>query len=136
MIDYNYKNKPHIQSESEQQEIYSSSIKNHDSFWANKAEEISWIKKWDRVSDVDYSKAKISWFEGAKLNVSYNCIDRHVEAGFGDSIAIIWEGNNPNKSKKITYKELLKEVCLFANVLKKHGVEKGDRVCIYMQMIP
>ena len=136
MIEYNYKNKPHIQSESEQQDIYSSSIKNNDSFWANKAEEISWIKKWDRVSDVDYSKAKISWFEGAKLNVSYNCIDRHVEAGFGDSVAIIWEGNNPNKSKKITYKELLKEVCLFANVLKKHGVEKGDRVCIYMQMIP
>ena len=136
MIKYSCRNNPHIKNNDEYNHIYSESIKNKDSFWARKANELNWIKKWDKVSEVDYSKAKIRWFKRGKLNVSYNCIDRHIESGHGDSIAIIWEGNDPNTSKKITYKELLKEVCLFANVLKKHGVQKGDRVCIYMQMIP
>jgi len=136
MIKYSCRNSPHIKNNDEYNYIYSESIKNKDSFWASKANDINWIKKWDKVSEVDYSKAKIRWFKGGKLNVSYNCIDRHVESGHGGSIAIIWEGNNPNESKEITYNELLKEVCLFANVLKKHGVQKGDRVCIYMQMIP
>ena len=136
MIKYTCRNNPHIKNNDEYNHIYSESIENKDSFWASKANEINWIKKWDKVSEVDYSKAKIRWFKRGKLNVSYNCIDRHIKSGHGDSIAIIWEGNDPNESKKITYNELLKEVCLFANVLKKHGVQKGDRVCIYMQMIP
>ena len=74
-------------------------------------ESIDWIKKWDSISDVDYSKAKINWFEGARLNVSYNCIDRHVESGYGDSTAIIWEGNESSDSKIITYQELLNQSC-------------------------
>ena len=136
MIKYNNIDKAHIKTNKSYDEEYNFSIRDNDAFWEDKAKSISWIKKWDQVSKVDYEKAKISWFKGAKLNVSYNCIDRHVESGFGDSIAIIWEGNNPSESKKITYKELLDEVCLFSNVLKKHGIKKGDRVCIYMQMIP
>ena len=98
MIKYSYKEKSHIKNKDEYIRLYKSSIKNNDLFWAQQAEQISWIKKWDKVSDVDYKKAKINWFEGAKLNVSYNCIDRHVESGYGGSTAIIWEGNNPNKS--------------------------------------
>ncbi len=136
MIKYNNIDKAHIKTNKSYDEEYNFSIRDNDAFWEDKAKSISWIKKWDQVSKVDYEKAKISWFKGAKLNVSYNCIDRHVESGFGDSIAIIWEGNNPSESKKITYKELLDEVCLFSNVLKKYGIKKGDRVCIYMQMIP
>ena len=136
MIKYNYIQNAHIKTDESYQSKYQSSIDNNESFWEDQASSISWIKKWDKVSDIDYKKAKISWFQGAKLNVSYNCIDRHIESGHGQSTAIIWEGNNPEESKKITYKELLDRVCLFANVLKKYGVQKGDRVCIYMQMIP
>ncbi len=136
MIKYNNIENAHIKTNKSYDDEYNLSIRDNDAFWEDKAKSISWIKNWDQVSSVDYVKAKISWFKGAKLNVSYNCIDRHVESGFGDSIAIIWEGNNPSESKKITYKELLDEVCLFSNVLKKYGIKKGDRVCIYMQMIP
>ena len=95
-----------------------------------------WYKKWEEVSDVDYKKAKINWFINGKLNVSYNCLDRHVNNGNGDKTAIIWEGNNPSEDKKYTYSELLIEVKKFANVLKSLGVKKGDRVCLYMQMVP
>ena len=115
---------------------YLESIKNLDFFWAEIAERITWSKKWSKVSDVDYSKASIKWFEDAKLNVSYNCIDRHIEAGNGDKIALKWEGNNPEDFKEYTYKELLTEVCKFSNSLISLGAKKGDRICIYMQMIP
>ena len=97
---------------------------------------ITWYKKWDTVSNVDFKKAEIKWFEGGKLNISYNCLDRHVEAGKGDRTALIWEGNNPEEDKRFTYQELLDEVQKFANVLKNIGVEKGDRVCMYLQMVP
>ena len=116
--------------------LYKQSIENPDSFWAQTAERISWFKKWDSISSVDYSKAAIKWFEGGKLNASYNCLDRHVEEGNEDDIALIWEGNNPEEDKKFTYQELLDEVSKFANVLKSNNIKKGDRVCIYMQMIP
>ena len=136
MIKYKNKDKAYIKTQASYNAQYNDSIINSNKFWEQQAESIDWIKKWDRVSDVDYSKAKITWFEGARLNVSYNCIDRHVESGYGDSTAIIWEGNESSDSKVLSYAELLNQVCLFSNVLKKHGVKKGDRVCIYMQMIP
>ena len=125
-----------VKNELEYNDIYNSSIDNPDIFWAEIAERISWDKKWDKVSTVDYERANIKWFEGAKLNVSYNCLDRHVLNGDGDKIALIWEGNDPEEDKKYTYSELLKKVSKFANALKSLGVKKGDRVCIYMQMIP
>lgn len=126
----------HIKSMEQYQEMYDRSVKDPDGFWAEQAERITWFKKWDTVANSNLTKADIKWFEGGKLNVSYNCLDRHVEAGHGNRKALIWEGNNPSEDKTFTYSELLGEVQKFANVLKAHGVKKGDRVCIYMQMIP
>ena len=125
----------HIQTMDQYQEIYDRSIQDRDAFWAEIAERITWFKKWDTVSNFNFVNADIKWFEGGKLNVSYNCLDRHVEAGYGDRTALIWEGNDPNEDKYITYQELLDDVQKFANVLKNIGVEKGDRVCLYMQMV-
>jgi acetyl-CoA synthetase len=115
---------------------YNESIADRNAFWAEKAERISWVKKWDSVGEFDYVNANINWFEGGKLNVSYNCLDRHVEAGDGDRTALIWEGNNPEEDQHFSYNDLVSEVQKFANVLKRLGVEKGDRVCMYMQMVP
>ena len=126
----------HISTDEDYSDMYNNSISDPDLFWSKIAERISWSKKWDRVSDVDYTKAHIRWFEGGELNACYNCLDRHVEDGHGDRIALIWEGNDPSEDKKYSYSQLLKEVCKFSNALKSLGVEKGDRVCIYMQMIP
>ena len=118
------------------EQMYRSSIEDPEGFWAEQAKEfLSWDKPWDRVLDWDFGEARIRWFEGAQLNASYNCIDRHLESR-GDQTAIIWEGDDPSVDRKITYRELHREVCTFANVLKKRGVKKGDRVCIYMPMIP
>jgi acetyl-CoA synthetase len=116
--------------------MYAESVANPESFWADKAEEfVSWFGKWDKLLDWDYHQAHIRWFEGAKLNVSYNCIDRHLE-NRGDQTAIIWEGDDPNQDKRLSYKQLHVEVCKLANALTSRGVNKGDRVCIYMPMIP
>jgi len=128
--------KSHIDSLEKYEKIYHDSVSNPDDFWGNIANRLKWYKKWDSVSDVDYKKADIKWFLDGKLNVSYNCLDRHVENGNGDKTAIIWEGNDPSEDKKYSYSELLIEVKKFANVLKSNGVIKGDRVCLYMQMIP
>jgi len=117
-------------------DLYEKSMSDPDAFWSAVADRITWYKKWDTVREFDFVKGNIKWFDGAKLNVSYNCLDRHVEAGHGDQTAIIWEGNNPKEDQAFTYRELLAEVQKFANVLKSIGVEKGDRVCLYMQMIP
>ncbi|MCW8906311.1 MAG: acetate--CoA ligase [Sedimenticola sp.] len=117
------------------QEMYQRSVDDPDGFWGDAAEEfLTWSKKWDKVSEWDFNEANIKWFQGAKLNVSYNCLDRHLETR-GDQTALIWESDDPNVDKKITYRELHAEVCKFANVLKERGVKKGDRVCIYMPMI-
>ncbi|MDH3607634.1 MAG: acetate--CoA ligase [Gammaproteobacteria bacterium] len=125
----------HIDAE-KYKSMYQESIDNPERFWAEQAEEfITWYKKWDNVLDWDYHKGHIRWFEGASLNVSYNCIDRHLDKR-GDQTAIIWEGDDPNDDKHITYKKLHQEVCKLSNVLKSRGVKKGDRVCIYMPMIP
>ena len=117
-------------------EMYTRSINDPDAFWAGQAEQfVTWFRKWDKVQDWDYDRVDIKWFAGAKLNVSYNCLDRHLESR-GDDVAIIWEGDDPAVDKKITYRQLHREVCRFANVLKARGVGKGDRVSIYMPMIP
>ncbi|OGI49454.1 MAG: acetate--CoA ligase [Candidatus Muproteobacteria bacterium RIFCSPLOWO2_01_FULL_60_18] len=119
-------------------EMYERSVKDPDGFWAEQAREfVTWFKPWTKVSDwsFDAKNLHIKWFEGAKLNVSYNCLDRHLEKR-GNQVAILWEGDDPREDRKLTYRELYEEVCKFANVLKSRGVKKGDRVCIYMPMIP
>jgi acetyl-CoA synthetase len=132
-----FSNRAYIKNMSEYKKMYEESVKDPEGFWAKLAEEqVSWFKKWTKVKDCDFNDAKIKWFVDGKLNVSYNCLDRHVENGYGDDIAIIWEGNEPTQDKEFTYKELLDEVQKFANVLKSKGVKKGDRVCIYLQMVP
>ncbi len=117
--------------------MYNNSLQNNDEFWADQAQRIDWIKKFSKIKDIKYSKDDVSikWFEDGNLNVSYNCIDRHAENN-PDKVAIIWEGDDPNETKKITYKDLLINVSKAANVLKKIGVKKGDRVTIYLTMIP
>ena len=126
----------HIPSFDRYDEIYKRSIEDPENFWAETAQRIHWIKPWDTVRNFDFVQGRIEWFSGGKLNACYNCIDRHIENGHGDETAIIWEGNDPNQSRKFSYSELLKDVSQFANALKSMGVEKGDRVCLYMQMIP
>ena len=115
---------------------YTFSVNDSDNFWSKKAERIDWYKKWDKISDVDFTKPQIRWFINGKLNVSYNCLDRHIENGHGDRIAFFWEGNDHSENKSYTYDELLVKVNKFSNVLKNLNVSKGDRVCLYMQMIP
>ncbi len=118
-------------------EMYQRSVKDPEGFWGEQAEKfLTWSKPWDKVLDWSYTgDVHIKWFDGGKLNVSYNCIDRHLESR-GDQVAIIWEGDDPKDDKKITYNELYEHVTKLANVLKSRGVKKGDRVCIYMPMIP
>jgi|TARA_B110000240_G_scaffold165149_1_gene185792 acetyl-CoA synthetase len=118
------------------QKRYQDSISDPETFWAEVAQRLDWIEPWASVRKFDFVNGQIEWFSGGKLNASYNCIDRHIKKGHGDETAIIWEGNDPNQSRKFTYNNLLKEVSQFANALKLLGVEKGDRVCIYMQMVP
>ncbi len=116
--------------------MYKHSIEDPDGFWAEQAKRIDWIAPWTTVKDTSFEgDVHIRWFVDAKLNVSANCVDRHA-AATPDKIAIIWEGDDPGEDKRITYRELKAEVCRMANVLKKHGVAKGDRVTIYMPMIP
>jgi len=118
--------------------MYRRSIDDPEGFWAEQADQfVTWSKKWDKVADwsFDASNLYIKWFSGGKLNVAHNCLDRHLETR-GDQIAIVWEGDNPQEDRKITYRELHAEVCKLANVLKSRGVKKGDRVCIYLPMIP
>ena len=125
----------HINSD-RYQEMYQRSVDDPEAFWAEQAEQfVSWYKPWDKVLEWDFHEGSIRWFEGAELNVSYNCVDRHL-ATRAEQTAIIWEGDNPDEDKKISYRELHREICTFANVLKARGVKKGDRVCIYMPMIP
>ena len=118
-------------------EMYRQSVDSPETFWAEQAQNyISWFKPWKSVSSWSFGDdVHIKWFEGAELNVSYNCIDRHLETR-GDQVAIIWESDDPNETRKITYSELHEEVCKFSNVLKDSGVKKGDCVSIYMPMLP
>ena len=130
------KNNAYVGSVEKYNEIYDYSINDPEGFWAEQAERITWFKKWNKVWNWDFDKADISWYEGAELNACYNCVDRHVDNGYGNETALIWEGNDSSESKKLSYNDILAEVQLAANSLKSLGVGKGDRVCIYMQMIP
>ncbi|GAB3368738.1 acetate--CoA ligase [Spongiibacter taiwanensis] len=116
--------------------LYQQSIEQPDAFWSEQAKQfLSWDQPWNTVCDYDFTKGEASWFDGASLNVAYNCIDRHLETR-ADQTAIIWEGDNPDDSSHISYRELHDAVCRLSNVLKSQGVSQGDRVCIYMPMIP
>ena len=127
----------HVKSLDEYRAIYDRSVSDPESFWAEQAEQrITWLEKWHTVRQYDYHKAEIAWYLGGKLNACYNCVDRHVEAGRGGATALLWEGNDPTESKIYTYAELQAEVQKAGNALKNLGIVKGDRVCIYMQMIP
>ena len=124
----------HINAES-YRTLYKQSVEQPEVFWAEQAQQfLTWNKPWHTVMNYDYPTGFIRWFEGATLNVSVNCIDRHLETR-AEQVAIIWEGDNPTHDKKITYRQLHEDVCKFANVLKAQGVKKGDRVCIYLPMI-
>ncbi len=116
--------------------LYRESIEQPDLFWSRQAETfLHWTKPWDRVSDWDFDTGHIRWFEGAQLNASFNCLDRHLEQR-GNQIALLWEGDEPGTSSALTYRSLFDSVCRCANALKRRGVRKGDRVCIYLPMIP
>ena len=117
-------------------EMYTRSISDPDGFWAEQADTfLHWFKKWDKVSEFDFDQGHIRWFEGGKLNAAYNCLDRHLESR-GDQTALIWESDDASTVRTFTYKELHSEVCKLSNVLKSRGVEKGDRICVYMPMVP
>lgn len=128
-----FSKKAHIKSFEEYKRIYDESIRDPAAFWAENALELSWFKKWDSVYFWDTESVICKWFEGGKLNASYNCLDRHLS--LGDKIAILWEGDG-GETESYTYRQLHLEACRFANVLKKRGIKKGDRVAIYMPMIP
>ncbi|MEE4000364.1 acetate--CoA ligase [Tenacibaculum sp. FZY0031] len=127
----------HVKTLEEYFQVYRKSVRNPELFWEEIAEEhFVWRKKWDTVLDYDFEKTEFKWFEGAKLNITENCIDRHLHIR-GDKTAILFEPNNPKEeAQHISYKELHKRVCKFANVLKDNGIKKGDRVCVYLPMIP
>lgn len=125
-----------IRSFEQYKQDYQNSVDNPEAFWAGVGEHFYWRKKWDKVLEWNFKDPKIEWFKGGRLNITENCLDRHLEKN-GDTIALQWEANDPaEQNKSYTYKELHSEVCRFANVLKNNGVQKGDRVCIYMGMIP
>jgi len=125
-----------LMNDADYQRLYAQSINDTDNFWAERANEfLDWYSPWHTVHSEDMPNANVSWFEGATLNVSYNCIDRHL-ATRADQVAIIWEGDDPNDDASITYQQLHDEVCKLANGLRARGVKKGDRVCVYMPMVP
>jgi acetyl-CoA synthetase len=125
-----------IKSLEEYKSAYKRSVENPEDFWQEIAENFTWKKKWDKVLEWNFTEPKVEWFKGAKVNITENCIDRHLEE-LGNKPAIIWEPNNPeDRTRVVTYSRLHKRVCQFAQVLKNNGVKKGDRVCIYMGMVP
>src|SRR4030066_1448737 len=128
--------KAHIKSMEEYEKIYTRSVEDPEGFWAEMAEKnLTWYKKWDKVLEYDFEKPEIKWFQGGSLNAPYNCLDRFINTPTRNKAAIIWEGDD-GSYKTYTYQQLYMEVNRFANVLKKHGVGKGDRVTIYLPMIP
>ena len=130
-----FKKTAYVKSMQEYQELYKRSIDDPEGFWAELAEQIDWYKKWDKVLVEDFANARHEWFVGGKLNVCYNCLDKHLTTWRKNKAAIIWESDT-GENKILTYQQLYRAVCRFANVLKKHGIQKGDRVSIYLPMIP
>jgi acetyl-CoA synthetase len=130
------KAKATIKSMEEYKKMYQKSVKDPEKFWGELAGELEWSKKWNKVSEWDFSKPEIKWFIGGKLNASYNCLDRHLNTWRRNKVALIWQGEPLEENRSFTYQQLYYHVCKFANVLKKLGVKKGDRVSIYLPMIP
>ena len=125
-----------IKSLDEYREQYQTSVEHPEAFWAEIANEFEWMKPWERVLNNDFETPDIRWFEGGKTNITVNALDRHLKTR-GNKLAVIWEPNDPKERfLRLTYRELHERVCQYANVLKKHGIQKGDRVAIYMPMIP
>ena len=125
-----------INSLEEYHEQYAKSVSDPEAFWNEKAETFYWQKKWAKTLEWEFSSPNVKWFLGGKLNIAENCLDRHLEAR-GDKVAILWEPNDPKEEAvEITYTELHDRVCRFANVLKRNGAKKGDRICLYMPMTP
>ncbi|HEY8928466.1 MAG TPA: acetate--CoA ligase [Mucilaginibacter sp.] len=125
-----------ISSFDEYKQVYKQSVEQPEQFWEGIAENFYWRKKWDKVLEWNFKEPRVKWFQGAKLNITENCIDRHLET-LGNKPAIIWEPNDPSENHRIlTYKQLHDKVCQFANVLKNNGAKKGDRICVYMPMVP
>ncbi len=125
-----------ISSIEEYQRVYKQSVEQPEEFWAKIAQNFQWRKKWDKVLEWNFTEPSIKWFQGAKLNITENCLDRHLEA-WGEKPAIIWEPNDPHEHHRVlTYQQLYEKVCEFAHVLKNNGAKKGDRICIYMPMVP
>jgi acetyl-CoA synthetase len=126
----------YIKSLEEYKKLYERSIRDPEGFWGELAEQLDWYKKWDKVLEWDFNKPEIKWFVGGKLNASYNCLDRHLNSWRSNKVALIWQGEPLEENRIFTYQQLHYHVCKFANVLKKFGVKKGDRVSIYLPMIP
>ena len=131
-----FREKAGLQSIDEYQKIYRRSIHHPEAFWSQLAEELDWFRKWDTVLKENFREGIHQWFVGGKLNLTVNCLDRHLITGRRNKAALIWEGDRPGEEKTLTFQQLHRQVCRFANVLKQHGVQKGDRVCIYLPMIP
>jgi len=130
------KMKAYIKKMEEYWELYQKSINDPARFWEELAEQLDWYKKWDKVLEFDFNQPQIQWFKGGKLNASYNCLDRHLNHWRSNKVALIWQGEPLEENRVFTYQQLHYHVCKFANVLKKFGVKKGDRVSIYLPMIP
>jgi acetyl-CoA synthetase len=128
--------KAYIKRMDEYKEIYERSVKDPDGFWGEMAEQLDWYKKWSKVSEWDFNRPEIRWFNDGKLNASYNCLDRHLSSWRRNKVALIWQGEPVEENRVFTYQQLHYHVCKFANVLKKFGVKRGDRVSIYLPMIP
>jgi len=125
-----------IKTFADYQEVYKRSVADPEAFWAAEADTFHWQKKWDKILEWDFKKPDVKWFLGGKLNITENCLDRHLETR-GDQVALLWEPNNPDDAvKEYTFKQLHAEVCKVANALKANGIGKGDRVCFYMPMVP
>ncbi|MBW2108457.1 MAG: acetate--CoA ligase [Deltaproteobacteria bacterium] len=131
-----FQKKAHIKSVAQYRRLYKQSVENPEGFWAQQAEALFWFKKWKHVLDYDFDEARIRWFEGGKINASANCLDRHLGTARKNKAALIWIGEAPGQVKIFTYQRLYRDVCRFANVLKAFGVKKGDRIAIYLPMIP
>ncbi|MBI3118242.1 MAG: AMP-binding protein, partial [Candidatus Hydrogenedentes bacterium] len=129
-----FQRRARVQSREQYEEMYRRSVEDPDGFWGDIAQEFHWFKRWDRVLNPDNAPF-FKWFEGGLTNISYNCLDRHLQGERRTKRAIIWEGE-PGDTRTLTYEELHQEVCQFANCLKQLGLKKGDRVAIYMPMIP
>jgi acetyl-CoA synthetase len=128
--------KAHVNSFEDYKSLYHMFEAAPERFWESVAHRITWQRLWNQVLECDFTRGHIRWFEGGRLNASVNCLDRHIAVGNGDRTAILWEGDEPNETASLTYEELLGEVCRWANVLKDLGVKRGDRVCLYLPMVP